>query len=76
MFFAATEAWDLRLSTATLVRTIGIPTGDVPTLKFTLSASDRDMLRRSGHAAAEEFFATQRRYLNHAGVEAAGPAAV
>jgi NTE family protein len=76
MFFAATEAWDLKLSKATLVRTIGIPTGDVPTLKFTLSASDRDMLRRSGHAAAEEFFATQRRYLNHAGVEAAGPAAV
>ena len=76
MFFAATEAWDRRLSTATLVRTIRIPTGDVSTLDFRLSDSDRDMLRRSGHAAAEEFFATQRRYMNHAGVEAAGPAAV
>jgi NTE family protein len=76
MFFAATEAWDQRLSQATLVRTIRIPTGDVPTLKFTLSDSDRDMLRTSGHAAAEQFFATQRRYINHAGVAAAGPAAV
>jgi NTE family protein len=76
MFFAATEAWDQRLSKATLVRTIRIPTGDVPTLKFTLSDSDRDMLRRSGHAAAEQFFGTQRGYMNHAGVEAAGPAAV
>jgi hypothetical protein len=34
------------------------------------------MLRTSGHAAAEQFFGTQRRYMNHAGVEAAGPAAV
>jgi NTE family protein len=76
MFFAATEAWDQRLSQATLVRTIRIPTGDVPTLDFTLSDSDRNMLRSSGHAAAEQFFATQRRYLNHAGVAAAGPAAV
>jgi NTE family protein len=76
MFFAATDAWDQRLSKATLVRTIRIPTGDVATLKFTLSDSDRDMLRRSGHAAAEEFFGTQRGYMNHAGVEAAGPAAV
>jgi hypothetical protein len=58
------------------VRTIRIPTGDVPTLDFGLSDSDRDMLRRSGHTAAEQFFRTQRRYLNHAGVEAAGPAAV
>jgi NTE family protein len=76
MFFAATEAWDQRLSQATLVRTIRIPTGNVPTLDFTLSGSDRDMLRASGHAAAEQFFATQRRYINHAGVAAAGPAAV
>jgi NTE family protein len=76
MFFAATEAWDQRLSEATQVRSIGIPTGNVPTLKFTLSDTDRDMLRRSGHAAAEQFFDTQRHYMNHAGVQAAGPAAV
>jgi hypothetical protein len=76
MFFAATEALDQRLSKATLVRTIRIPTGDVATLKFTLSDSDRDMLRRSAHAAAEQFFGTQRGYMNHAGVGAAGPAAV
>jgi NTE family protein len=76
MFLAATEAWDRRLSTASRVRTISIPTGDVGTLKFTLSDDEREMLRASGHAEAEEFFRTQRRYLNHAGVEAAGPAAV
>ena len=76
MFFAATEAWDQRLSKASRVRTIGIPTGNVPTLKFTLSQTDRDMLRASGHSTAEQFFRTQRRYINHAGVVAAGPAAV
>jgi NTE family protein len=73
MFFAATEAWDQRLSQATLVRTIRIPTGNVPTLDFTLSGSDRDMLRASGHAAAEQFFATQRRYINPPAWRPPGP---
>jgi NTE family protein len=76
MFFAATEAWDRKASKASAVRTISIPTGVVPTLKFTLTDEERDGLRAAGHSAATAFFATQREYLNHAGVEAAGPAAV
>jgi NTE family protein len=76
MFFSATEAWDRKLSVASAVRTISIPTGAVPTLKFTLTDAERDELRTAGHSAAQEFFSTQRRYMNHAGVEASGPAAV
>jgi NTE family protein len=75
MFFSATEAWDRKLSQASAVRTISIPTGDVPTLKFTLTAGERETLRRAGYGAAAEFFGTQRHYMNHAGLEAAGPAA-
>jgi NTE family protein len=76
MFFSATEAWDRRLSRASAVRTVSIPTGAVPTLKFTLTEDERNELRTAGEAAADRFFRTQRQYLNHAGVEAAGPAAV
>jgi NTE family protein len=76
MFFSATEAWDRRISRASAVRTISIPTGAVPTLKFTLTSGERDELRTNGEAAAQRFFREQRVYLNHAGVEAAGPAAV
>jgi len=76
MFFAATEAWDRKSSKASAVRTIRIPTGDVPTLKFTLTKAERDGLRGNGFDAAEEFFNAQRQYVNHAGVAAAGPAAV
>jgi NTE family protein len=76
IFLSATEAWDRKLSKASAVRTIRIPTGDVPTLKFTLTDDERDALRTSGHSAAKRFFNTQDRYLNHAGVESAGPAAV
>jgi NTE family protein len=74
MFFAATEAWDRRMSRATSVRTISIGTGDVPTLNFALSKADQEMLRTSGYDAAQAFFSTQRTYVNHAGVQAAGPA--
>jgi NTE family protein len=73
MFYSATEAWDRRLSQASAVRTISIPTGTVPTLKFTLTDEERDSLRTSGYTQAETFFRTQRRYMNHNGVEAAGP---
>jgi NTE family protein len=76
MFFSATEAWDRRLSQASAVRTISIPTGSVPTLKFTLTDGERDELRTSGYTRAEAFFHTQRRYMNHNGVEASGPAAL
>jgi NTE family protein len=75
MFFSATEAWDRRLSQASAVRTISIPTGEVPTLKFTLTAREREELRTAGHTEAKRFFHTQRRYMNHAGIEVAGPAA-
>jgi NTE family protein len=75
MFFSATEAWDRRLSRASAVRTISIPTGAVPTLKFTLTGDEREELRTAGETAAKRFFGSERRYLNHSGVEAAGPAA-
>ena len=74
MFFAATEAWDRKSSKASRVRTVSIPTGEVPTLKFELSNVDRDLLRTNGFEAAREFFEQQRTYINHSGVEAAGPA--
>jgi NTE family protein len=38
-------------------RVISIPTGDVETLDFNLSAEDRDFLYRSGHEAGTAFFA-------------------
>jgi NTE family protein len=73
MFFSATEAWDRKASKASEVRTISIPTGEVPTLKFTLSDEERESLRMGGYTAAKDFFAEQRQYLNHAGLQAAGP---
>jgi NTE family protein len=76
MFYSATEAWDRKLSLASEVRTISIPTGAVPTLKFKLTDAERDGLRTAGHTEAEKFFRTQRRYINHNGVEASGPAGV
>jgi NTE family protein len=75
MFFSATEAWDRKSSKASSVRTVSIPTGAVPTLKFTLTDQERDGLRMGGFNAAHEFFTTQKTYLNHEGVQAAGPAA-
>jgi NTE family protein len=39
-------------------RVVSIPTGDVETLDFNLSASDREFLFRSGHEAGAAFFAT------------------
>jgi NTE family protein len=74
MFFAATEAWDRRMSAATVARTISIPTGSVPTLKFTLTEDERDELSRYGAEAAREFFSKDTVYRNHAGLVAAGPA--
>jgi NTE family protein len=76
MFFAATEAWDRKSSQATAVRTISVPTGDVPTLKFALTDAERNELRTNGVTAATHFFSTQRQYINHSGVRVAGPAAV
>jgi NTE family protein len=76
MFFSATEAWDRRISQATKVRTISIPTGEVETLKFELTEQERDLLRGNGETAGKRFFESQTTYMNHSGVEAAGPAAV
>ena len=75
MFFATTEAWDRKVSKASLVRTISIPTGEVPTLKFTLTDAERDELRTNGATKAEEFFSNQQQYINHSGIRAAGPGA-
>jgi NTE family protein len=40
-------------------RTIAIPTGDVPTLKFDLSQDEKNFLYDSGRKAAEAFFASK-----------------
>jgi NTE family protein len=74
MFFAATEAWDRRVSKATQVRTVSIPTGQVPTLKFELSDGERDSLYDSGYRQARQFLRTQREYVNSYGQRAQGPA--
>jgi hypothetical protein len=39
-------------------RVVSIPTGDVETLDFNLSAEEREFLYRSGHEAGTAFFAT------------------
>jgi NTE family protein len=39
-------------------RVVSIPTGDVETLDFSLSAEEREFLYRSGHEAGAAFFAT------------------
>jgi NTE family protein len=75
MFYSATEAWDRKSSKASAVRTISIPTGAVPTLKFELTGQEVQELRQGGFNAAKTFFSQQTTYLNHAGVQAAGPAA-
>jgi NTE family protein len=75
MFYSATEAWDRKSSKASQVRTISIPTGEVPTLKFTLTKDEVQSLRENGYDAASRFFSEQKTYLNHSGVQAAGPAA-
>jgi NTE family protein len=76
MFTSATEAWDRRLSAASQARTISIPTGKVPTLKFTLSKDDQRELSDNGRAAAEKFLREQKTYRNHSGIVAAGPGAL
>jgi NTE family protein len=75
MFYSATEAWDRKSSKASRVRTISIPTGAVPTLKFELADAEVQELRENGFTAAKRFFSEQTTYLNHAGLVAAGPGA-
>ena len=74
MFFAATEAWDRRMSRTTGVRTVSVPTGDVSTLDFRLDEEKQRYLYDSGYEATDRFLATQRDSLNSYGREAAGPA--
>lgn len=74
MFFAATEAWDRRMSRMSEVRTVSIPTGAVSTLNFELTDEERDFLYDSGHTTAREFFRTQADYLNSYGQRTKGPA--
>jgi NTE family protein len=76
MFQTVMEAWDLKMSTSSKIRTISIPTGSVRTLQFKLSEEDRRELYESGYRAAAEFFEKQHTYLNIYGQQAAGPAAV
>jgi NTE family protein len=67
IFASATEAWDQRMSEASTVRTVSIPTGSVRTLDFHLSPKDRDYLYRSGHDTARDFFRAQPEYMNSYG---------
>ena len=67
IFASATEAWDVRMSEASTVRTVSIPTGSVKTLDFDLSAEDRDYLYQSGYATARDFFRAQPEYMNSYG---------
>jgi NTE family protein len=67
IFASTTEAWDERMSQASTVRTVSIPTGTVRTLDFQLSADDRDYLYRSGYETAGEFFRAQPEYMNSYG---------
>ena len=67
IFASATEAWDQRMSQASTVRTVSIPTGSVKTLNFNLEAGDRDYLYRSGYETARDFFRAQPEYMNSYG---------
>jgi NTE family protein len=70
IFSSATGAWDQRMSAASTVRTVSIPTGSVRTLDFDLSADDREYLYRSGYATARDFFRAQPEYMNSYGQRA------
>jgi NTE family protein len=48
-------------------RVIGIPTGSVATLDFSLSQADKDFLYQSGYDAAREFFAASPKAVNRFG---------
>jgi predicted acylesterase/phospholipase RssA len=74
LLHAATDAWDERLEHATRVRTVSIPTFEVSTLDFGLSAGDAERLYRSGLEAASDFFGSETRYVNQFGRTAPGPA--
>ena len=63
----AMNAFDSRLGLDFGNRTISIPTGDVPTLGFSLTPEQRKFLYDSGHLAATEFFARQPKGENRFG---------
>ena len=67
IFASATEAWDQRMSQASTVRTVSIPTGSVRTLDFELAPEDRDYLYRSGYETARDFFRAEPEYMNSYG---------
>jgi NTE family protein len=67
IFASTTEAWDQRMSRASTVRTVSIPTGTVRTLDFHLTADDRDYLYRSGYGTARDFFRAEPEYMNSYG---------
>ena len=74
LLHAATSAWDERMELATRVRTVTIPTYEIPTLNFDLSRQDAERLYESGFEAATEFFRTETRYVDQYGQTAPGPA--
>ena len=67
IFASTTEAWDVRMSEASTVRTVSIPTGTVKTLDFSLGAEDQDYLYTSGYETAREFFRAEPEYMNSFG---------
>jgi NTE family protein len=52
----STNAFDKFEMQAFGPRTISIPTGDIPTLDFALTAAQKQQLYDSGHAAAKAFY--------------------
>ncbi len=76
MFSAATEAWDRRqLSVATASRTVSLPTHDISTTNFDITADDAKNLYEWGNEAATKFFnaPAQQAYLNSFGAHEAAP---
>ncbi len=80
IFHTATDAWDKHfLSKATIVRTCMVEIGDdIGTTDFDLSATQKQSLLDSGHAAAQSFLDTYRPedYVNRHGQRLAAAVAV
>jgi NTE family protein len=53
-------------------RVIGIPTGSIPTLDFSLTEEEKQFLYQSGYDAAHRLFATKPRAINRFGRSALG----
>jgi NTE family protein len=67
IFASTTEAWHVRMSEVSTVRSVSIPTGRVKTLDFGLSPEDQHYLSRSGYETARQFFRAEPEYMSSYG---------